>query len=181
MCSTAELRPWSTNCAIAKLSPWPRRPEKRDWRCRRFAPDDPQWTQAWAVTDRLLIAMADEAQSHGATLAVLMANCGVEVDPQDAAREPLLAQLGVADLRYPERRVAALGATHGFRVIRLAEAMHQYCRDYRVYAHGFANTRPGTGHWNETGHRVAGELAARQLMSDDGGTAARHASGPLPR
>jgi len=26
--------------------------------------------------------------------------------------------------------------------------------------HGFANTRLGTGHWNETGHRVAGELAA---------------------
>ena len=107
--------------------------------------------------------MANEAQSHGAAFAVLMANCGIEVDPQDAARERVLERLGMTDLLYPERRMAALGAAHGFTVIRLAEAMRRYCQDHKEYVHGFDNTRPGTGHWNETGHYVAGELAAGQL------------------
>ena len=29
--------------------------------------------------------------------------------------------------------------------------------------HGFANTKLGTGHWNETGHQLAGQLIADRL------------------
>ena len=29
--------------------------------------------------------------------------------------------------------------------------------------HGFANTKPGFGHWNEAGHALAAELIASQL------------------
>jgi hypothetical protein len=129
-------------------------------------PDSPEWRDAWAVTDRLVMEMASEARSHGAAFAVLMANCGLEVDPDDAVRQRLAERLGVDDLLYPERRLAALGAAHGFPVIRLAEDMCQYCGDHYVYAHGFANTQMGTGHWNETGHRLAGELAADQLLEE---------------
>jgi hypothetical protein len=32
-----------------------------------------------------------------------------------------------------------------------------------TYFHGFDNTRPATGHWNEAGHAVAGELLAEWL------------------
>ncbi len=128
-------------------------------------PDSAAWKDAWAVTDRLVLEMAREARSHGAEFVVLMANCGIEVDPQDAARGRLEQALGVRDLLYPERRLAALGAAHGFTVVRLAEAMRRSCREHQLYAHGFANTRPGTGHWNETGHRLAGELAAREVMA----------------
>ena len=131
-------------------------------------PDTPEWQDAWAVTDRLVVEIAGEAKAHGAAFVVLMANCGIEVDPQDAVRERVMERLGVTDLLYPERRMAAPGAAHGFTVIRLAEAMRKYCQDHQVYLHGFANTRLGTGHWNETGHYVAGELAAAHLIKSSG-------------
>ncbi|MHB0955983.1 MAG: SGNH/GDSL hydrolase family protein [Pirellulaceae bacterium] len=127
-------------------------------------PRDPAWNRAWAVTDRLVVEIGREAKAHGAEFALLMANCGVEVDPRDAVREPLTRQLGVNDLLYPERRLAALGALHDFPVICLVEPMLRYAKEHNVYLHGFAGTRPGVGHWNETGHRLAGELAAAQLL-----------------
>ena len=136
-------------------------------------PDSPDWKDAWAVTDRLVVEIADEARTHGAELVVLMANCGIEVDPQDTARARVMERLGVTDLLYPERGMAALGAAHGFTVVRLAEAMRKYCQEHHVYVHGFANTRLGTGHWNETGHGVAGDLAAAQLLERRSGRDAR--------
>ncbi|MHB8970995.1 MAG: SGNH/GDSL hydrolase family protein [Pirellulaceae bacterium] len=127
-------------------------------------PDNPGWQNAWAITDRLVVEMAHETTSHGAKFVVLMANCGLEVDPQDAVREPLMRQLAVTDLFYPERRLEALGARNGFSVICLAQPMGRYAQEHDVYLHGFTNTRPGTGHWNETGHRLAGEWAAARLL-----------------
>jgi hypothetical protein len=32
-----------------------------------------------------------------------------------------------------------------------------------VYYHGFSNTKPGFGHWNEAGHAAAAELIAERL------------------
>ncbi len=127
------------------------------------APDDPAWSEAWAVTDRLVVEMARQVRARGAEFVVLMANCGVEVDPQDTAREQLMQRLGVSDLLYPERRMAALGAAHDIPVICLAEAMRAYSQEHQVYLHGFINNGLGTGHWNETGHQVVGELAAAHL------------------
>ena len=127
-------------------------------------PDSFDWKNAWAVTDRLVVEMAREAESHGAKFVVLMANNGVEVEPNNSVFEGVVGRLGVADLLYPERRLEALAAQHGFAVIRLAQAMRQYSQEHQVYLHGFANTRMGTGHWNEAGHRLAGELAAAHLL-----------------
>jgi hypothetical protein len=33
----------------------------------------------------------------------------------------------------------------------------------RIFLHGFENTRLGSGHWNENGHRLAAELVAADL------------------
>jgi len=127
-------------------------------------PTSRAWREAWEITDRLVIEMAREVHSRGAQFVVLMANVGAEVDPDDAVREPLLEKLGVSDLLYPERHLQALGATHDLPVIGLAEPMLEFARRHHTYMHGFRNTRWGAGHWNETGHRLAGEMAANGLV-----------------
>ena len=33
----------------------------------------------------------------------------------------------------------------------------------RVFLHGFKNSTPGFGHWNENGHALAAELIAARL------------------
>ncbi len=127
-------------------------------------PQDATWEAAWTVTDRLVLEIAIETRKHGAQFAVLMANCGIEVSPDAEARQALLEQLGVPDLLYPERRIAQLGEEHGFLVIRLAEPMRRYAEEHGEYLHGFPNTKPGTGHWNERGHAIAGQIAASQML-----------------
>jgi hypothetical protein len=41
--------------------------------------------------------------------------------------------------------------------------MCQYAESHNVFLHGFPNTSPGQGHWNEEGHRLAAEICAREL------------------
>ena len=48
----------------------------------------------------------------------------------------------------------------GISVLMLAERMQQIAEKEQVWLHGFKNTQMGRGHWNEDGHREAGQLIA---------------------
>jgi hypothetical protein len=126
-------------------------------------PKDAKWREAWDITDRLMVAANEEARSHGArfVLAILSTPGTVYPDPQMRAR--YAASLGVESLFYPEQRLQALGAKDGFEVLALAPAMQRAADEKQVFLHGFPNTKPGFGHWNEAGHALAADLIARDL------------------
>ena len=132
-------------------------------------PITPDWIDAWAVTDQLVVEIATEAASHGAKFVVLMANTGIEVEPDDAVFQRAIDQLGVTDFLYPTHRLEELGAKHGFTVICMAQAMREAAKQRHEYMHGFPNTHMGSGHWNATGHRLAGELATEGLLESESG------------
>jgi hypothetical protein len=71
--------------------------------------------------------------------------------------------LAVKDLFYPERRITDIGERAGFPVLNLAPAFQSFADEHHVFLHGFDNTKFGTGHWNEAGHRLAGQLIADRL------------------
>jgi hypothetical protein len=48
-------------------------------------------------------------------------------------------------------------------VIDLLEPMQEIAHQDRVFFHGFQNTQPATGHWNDIGHATAGKLIAQEL------------------
>jgi len=89
----------------------------------------------------------------------------VQIHPDRQLREALHMKLGVPDLFYPERRIEGFAKREGIRVIPLAYEMQRLAEAGRVYFNGFENTRMGTGHWNENGHRVAAEIIARNLCA----------------
>ena len=74
--------------------------------------------------------------------------------------------LAVQDLFYAERRVQALGNELGFNVLMLGPEFQRYAEEQAVFLHGFAPNL-GVGHWNVAGHRLASELIAKGLCSDD--------------
>src|SRR5438128_2593732 len=78
-------------------------------------------------------------------------------------RERYARSLGVGSLFYPEARLGRLGEQRGFEVIALAPQMQRAADAKHVFLHGFPNTRPGFGHWNEAGHALAAELIAAEL------------------
>jgi hypothetical protein len=122
-------------------------------------PTDPDWAEAWRVTEGLLLLMRGEVEARGAKFLVVTGSNAVQVHPDASVRERFMRGVGAADLLYPERRVRALGEREGFDVLNLAPPLLEYAERSGSFLHG----ADGSGHWNSTGHRVVGDLVAERL------------------
>jgi hypothetical protein len=125
--------------------------------------------QAWRVTEGLLLAMREEVKSHGAEFHIVLLATRPQVLPDAAKREQLMRKLGVNNLDYADKRIREFGEQENTRVIDLAPALSAYAESQHVYLNGFDKTNFGTGHWNETGHRLAAEVIADELCKNGGG------------
>jgi hypothetical protein len=128
-------------------------------------PADQAWRDAWDVTERLIAMTRDETVRHGAQFLAVTEDTGIQVWPDSQVRAHFEKRLGVADLFYPDQRIAALGRREGFEVLTLAQPLQAYAQAHHVFLHGFANTPQGFGHWNAIGHAQAGSLIAAKICS----------------
>lgn len=126
-------------------------------------PTDKAWRNAWHVTFGLITAIRDNVVAHHAMFLAVTEDTGIQVWPNPAVREAFMRKLGVKNLYYPDEQIAALGKREGFAVLTLAPFLAQYAEQHNVYLHGFNNTPMGFGHWNATGHAIAGKLIAKKL------------------
>ena len=127
-------------------------------------PSDPQWTDAWQITERLWRELAVESAALGARFGIVSLTTPMQVNPDRAEREAFARRLGVADLFYPDDRAVAWGKAEGVPVLALARPLQtavdaEPATEHRPL-HGFPNTKPGEGHWNANGHRAAAERLA---------------------
>lgn len=129
------------------------------------SPTDPHWRDAWSVTEKLLLALRDETRNRGTRFVVTVLSSAAAVYPNPALRKRYAEGLGVEDLLYPDQRLRQFGEQHGIEVIALAPEMQRHADATGAYLHGFANTRPGFGHWNQAGHALAAQLLARPLCA----------------
>jgi len=129
------------------------------------APADENWREAWEITDRLVVAASQETRAHGARFLLTVLSTPGTVYPNAQMRARYAESLGVKSLFYPEERLQRLGQQHGFDVLALAPAMQRAADEEHVFLHGFSNTKPGFGHWNEAGHALAAELIAARLCA----------------
>ena len=125
-------------------------------------PADPNWENAWRVTEGIIGLMKSEVESHGAKFLVVTGSNGAQVLPNVSERVAFANMLGVDDLLYPDRRIAAFCSSNSIRVIRLAPVLADYAVRERTNLHGFEGNI-GYGHWNQLGHRVAGEEIGKRV------------------
>jgi hypothetical protein len=128
-------------------------------------PTSQSWRDAWRITEGLIAAMRDECVHHGAMFLALTEDTGIQVWPLRTTRDKFQKRLGVSDLFYPDRRIAELGQRDGFEVLTLAQPLQRYAEEHHLFLHGFKTGPKGFGHWNETGHAVAGHLIAQKLCA----------------
>ncbi|NES69362.1 MAG: SGNH/GDSL hydrolase family protein, partial [Okeania sp. SIO2D1] len=126
-------------------------------------PPNYAWQEAWKITDELIGTMAKEVQEKGAEFRMTTVMTPMQVHPNQEWREGYMKIMNIKDWSYPIKRLKSLGETHNFSVIDLVEPFDNYVRENPVCFHGFKNTTMCTGHWNATGHKLAGEIIAENL------------------
>jgi hypothetical protein len=112
----------------------------------------------------LLLRMRDEVHSHGAQFVVVTLSNGIQVYPDPQARQAFAQRLGVPDLLYPDTRIKLFCDQAQIPALTLAPPLQAYADEHKIFLHGFGADL-GNGHWNQTGHHVAGELLAQQLCA----------------
>ena len=128
-------------------------------------PRDARWEEAWRITEALIARIAEVASRNGASLALVTVPFALDAHPDAALREALQRKLGVADLSYPERRVAAFAASKGIPAIVLGPQMQARAAASGSYLYGAENAKIGFFHWNELGHDAAADIIGRRLCA----------------
>jgi hypothetical protein len=128
-------------------------------------PDDPAWQEAWRVTEGLLTAMRNEVEAKGAGFFVVTLSNSIQANPDRAIRQAFMNRLGVNDLFFPERRINKWGEHNGVPVLNLAPLLQAHADRTGLPLHGFKGLS-AKGHWNPSGHQLAGELIARKLCEE---------------
>jgi hypothetical protein len=128
-----------------------------------LAPTTKDWSDAWHLTERLIAATRDAVVARGGRFVAVSIPIGIQAHPDPEARSRFMRNLRIDDLWYPDRRVSEFATREGIDVIALGQPFQSYAEKNRAYLYGFKNTRLGTGHLNENGHRLIGESLARHL------------------
>jgi hypothetical protein len=126
-------------------------------------PKDAVWENAWRVTEDLIVTMRNEVVQKNADFLLVVIGDPIQVNRDPARRKKFMQENNIQDLFYPDRRLEKLGTREGFRVLTLAEQFKGYTEKYQVCVHGFDNSVPCGGHWNEIGHRLASIKISQNL------------------
>jgi lysophospholipase L1-like esterase len=137
-------------------------------------PRDPQWEDAWRVTEALIAEISREAAKHQARTLVVTVPWPAQILPDTGARIAFAKRARVPDLGYPDRRLEAFGKANNIWILPLAPGMGEAAQAERAFLNGFGD-HLGIGHWNAAGHRVAAEVIAGALCSSSGGRSAKAA------
>ena len=123
---------------------------------------EPLREEAWKITEGLFTLMSREVAERGAQFLLVTLSNAIQVHPNPEIRATFMRRIGVEDLLYPERRIAAAGRRDGFVVVNLAPGLLDYATTTGAFLHGFGE-RLGSGHWNQEGHREAGRRLAAEV------------------
>ncbi len=129
-------------------------------------PQDAAWQDAWRVTEGLIVEIRNEVVQKNADFLLVTIGDPMQVERNAQMRKNFMRKNKIQDLFYPDRRLEKLGAREGFPVLNLTEQFQGYTEKFQVCAHGFENSVPCRGHWNELGHRLASILINRNLCEN---------------
>ena len=109
-----------------------------------------------------MLKMRDEVRSKGAQFCVVVMSGPIAVHPDPLYLQRKRKERKVQHLFYPDYRIKRFCAVKGIPVLVLGPHFQKYAIKSNAFLHGFPS-RLGKGHWNENGHRLAGDMIARWL------------------
>jgi hypothetical protein len=127
-------------------------------------PPSGAWKDAWAVSEALLLEFDRLCKQSAAKFVVAVMPNPIQVTNDAAAQSRVCRELGVADLRYPDRRIEGFARAKGIHCIPLIEPFIKHIHD-----HGDDVYIPNPGspvlHWTPAGHVLAARCIAAALVA----------------
>jgi len=130
-----------------------------------LGPSTPALKTAWNISEALILQSSADVRRHGAEFWLFTLDMPEQVDPDDKARSAFERSLGIQDLFISDNLFANFAAGHAILHGTLAPALLNFAKANHTVLHGFPGGLRNSGHWNESGHRVAGKLMARTLLA----------------
>jgi hypothetical protein len=125
-------------------------------------PTLPAMTEAWQVTEALLVEFDREAATHHVPWLLMIVPTSHQIHPDAQVQAAYRATYHIDSLEYADDRIEQVARTRGIRALRLTQPLLDEARRTGAFMVGFANTDPNEGHPNERGHQViARELVER--------------------
>jgi len=122
----------------------------------------PAWSEAWMLTESLLLATRTLVEANGAKFAVVIVPAAWEVYPEHwesiLTSVPAMREASL-DLDKPSRELASFLAANGIPHVALL-------RDFRERAAGLPPLYVrADAHWTADGHRLATDLLSRPIVT----------------
>ena len=130
------------------------------------APESEAGRTAWEVTERLIVELNSDVVNRNRKFGLMTLTTPLQAHPTAEVRNRISGQRNLSDLFYSEHRLTKLAGRHGFPILTLARPLQKFAESRNVFLHGFPNTEQGAGHWNETGHDIAGQHLAQWLEDE---------------
>jgi hypothetical protein len=126
-------------------------------------PQKKEWSEAWKVTESLIIRMNEEVQQRKAQFIIATLSIGIQVHPDSNIKSQFMERAGVDNLFYPDNRIRVLAEKNKISHVILAPKLADYSQRTGEFLHGFEKTKMGVGHWNENGHRMGGHFISEKI------------------
>lgn len=126
-------------------------------------PKKEEWLEAWRITESLIIRINEEVLQRKAKFIIATLSIGIQIHPDASIKSQFMEKAGVDNLFYPDNRIRILAGKNKIPHIILAPKLAEYSQRTGEFLHGFENTKMGTGHWNENGHRMGGHLISDEI------------------
>ena len=147
-------------------------------------PKDPNVIESWRVTEALIRQMAKEVREHNAEFRMMAVSSPEQVHPDQSERDEFIKTFKLESMFYVEERMAKFAEKEGFAYFSTVQPLADYALQNHAFVHGFPNAVPWGGHWNELGHRLAGEMLAadycKRFESPKAGAAPAPTNAPAP-
>ena len=141
-------------------------------------PEEPHVQEAWRVTEGMLAMLDEDVRSRGVDFILLITTTGHQVHPDPEYKVRRRELLGVESLLYWNDRIEDFAQSKGIVSVSLAESFREFAEQNQTCLHGFDNAVPCGGHWNQEGHRLAGERLAEVICELEGVADARPGAHP---
>lgn len=125
-----------------------------------------EWLEAWRVTFKLISLMRDETQTYGADFLMVILSNGIQVHPDESFREQFMREREITNLFLPDEKVVRFAEENGINSLMLSKSLQKWTVKTNQCVHGFENSAPCGGHWNEFGHKLAGELMTEYIQKN---------------